>query len=486
MNNEEEKEEESLTVIDMENRVFHTSSEIGHGGQGIVYHVKDDMDIAVKIAIDFNGAPVVDHNAIKEVSERLNNIRRLPIPKDINLSQPLSILKSHAGYVMTFMKGMKSFESFLKLKEKVKEIPSWLCNGEGKPVENAELWANYCISGGLRTRLIALYKISELLASLHMNGLVYGDISAGNLMYKKEGENISGGLIDADNINFAGKGKTYYTPGYGAPEIITGQNGATIFSDSYAFAVAAFFILTMMHPYKGEKVLGVNSEDDDDWAKTVTVQAQKDTGDFKDDGRLPWIFDQEDDSNSFGSFEQVMELFLTPELMALFDNTFRVGHTKPELRTPLIRWPLAFARAADKTIRCSSCGMTYYYSEERDECPYCSGKTGDVLKVTTNKANGEKSIFVHELSDEQEVEIPSRCFEPFRIGKGDESVIGLKKKGNTIEIIKLNDSIVPYIVFDDGEEETLIGKRVLNKSTAFTVFYKDAMSEKVRIEVIGE
>ena len=62
----------------------------------------------------------------------------------------------------------------------------------------------------------------------------------------------------------------------------------------------------------------------------------------------------------------------------------------------------------------------------------------------------------------------------------------LKKKGNTIEIIKLNDSIVPYIVFDDGKEETLIGKRVLNKNTVFTVFYKDAMSEKVRIEIIGE
>lgn len=90
------------------------------------------------------------------------------------------------------------------------------------------------------------------------------------------------------------------------------------------------------------------------------------------------------------------------------------------------------------------------------------------------------------MSDEQEVEIPSRCFEPFRICKGDEPVIGLKKKGNTIEIIKLNDSIVPYIVFEDGKEETLIGKRILNKRSVFIVFYKDSMSEKVRIEVIGE
>lgn len=481
--NKDENKEGSFAVSDMENRVFHTSSEIGHGGQGIVYHVKDDMDIAIKIAINSNGEPVTDHNTIKDISERLRNIRRLPIPQNINLSQPLAILKSHAGYVMSFMNGMKSFESFLKLKESVEEMPSWLCDEDGKPVVNAEIWANYCISGGLRTRLQALYKVSELLASLHMNGLVYGDISAGNLMYKKIGHNVSGGLIDADNINFAGKGKTYFTPGYGAPEIVTGQNGATIFSDSYAFAIAAFYILTMMHPFKGEKVVGNNSEDDD-WAKTVTGQAQKNTDDFKDDGTLPWIFDQEDDSNSYGSYEQVMELFLTPELMSLFDNTFRVGHTKPELRTPLTRWPIAFVRAADKTIRCSSCGMTFFH--ENDECPYCSSKKEEVLKVTTIKQNGEESLFIHEINENMEVEIPSRCFEPFRIGKGDEPIIGIKEEDNSIEVRKLKDSCVVHLSFENGKEEILTGKRILNKNTSFTAYYKGTMSEKVLIKVLGE
>ena len=482
MKNDEKTEVKILTVVDMENRVFHTSSEIGHGGQGIVYHEKDDMDIAVKIAIDSNGEPVTDSDAVREVSERLNNIRRLPIPRDINLSQPLAVLKSHAGYVMTFMNGMKSLESFLKLKETVKEMPSWLCDEDGNSVPNAEIWANYCISGGLRTRLLALYKVSELLASLHTNGLVYGDISAGNLMYKKKGQSIQGGLIDADNINFAGKGKTYFTPGYGAPEIINGKNGATIFSDSYAFAIAAFYILTMMHPFKGEKVVGDNGEEDD-WAKTVTVQAQKDTRDFKDDGTLPWIFDQDDDSNSYGSFEQVMELFLTPELMALFDNTFGAGHTKLELRTPLTRWPLAFVRAADKTICCPSCGMTYFHDNEK--CPYCASAKGDILKVVTVKANGKESVFVHEIDFGKEVEIPTRCFEPFRIGKGDEPVIGIKNNGDSIELRKLKDSSVVYLSFDDGKEEILAGKRIVNKDTILTAYYKGSMAEKARIEIIG-
>ena len=484
MNKDKNEELKSFSVVDMENRVFRTSSEIGHGGQGIVYHVKDDNDIAVKIAIDSSGEPVTDLNAIKEVSERLKNIRRLPIPQNINLSQPLAILKSHAGYVMTFMNGMKSFESFLKLKEIVKEMPSWLCDDNGNPVINAEIWANYCISGGLRARLYALYKVSELLASLHMNGLVYGDISAGNLMYKKFKQQFLGGLIDADNINFACKGKTYFTPGYGAPEIVNGHSGVTAFSDSYAFAVVAFYILTMLHPFKGEKVIGSN-EDDDDWAKTVTVQVQKDNENFKDDGTLPWIFDKEDDSNSYGSIEQVMELFLTPELMFLFDNTFRIGHTKPELRTPLTRWSIAFARAADTSIQCSSCKMTYFYSDENEECPYCSTKKRSLLKITKNKPYDEKLIFVHELENE-EVEIPSRCFEPFRISKGDEPIIGIKKNKNSIEVRRIKESIVVYLGFDDGKEKNLAGKMILNKSSLFTVFYQGTMTQKVHIEIIGE
>lgn len=476
--------EESLAVVDLENRVFYTSTEIGHGGQGIVYQVKDDMDIAVKISLDSNGVPVTDDNSIKEISKRLVNIRRLPIPQNINLSQPLAILKSHAGYVMTFMNGMKSFESFLKLKETVEKMPSWLCDKDGNTVVNAEIWANYCISGGLRTRLLSLYKVSELLASLHMNGLVYGDISAGNLMYKKNGQLISGGLIDADNINFEGRGKTYFTPGYGAPEIVTGQNGATIYSDSYAFAVAAFYILTMMHPFKCSKVIGITDAEDDDWAKTVTCQSQKDNGDFKDDGSIPWIFDQKDDSNSYGSIDQVMELFLTPELMALFDNTFGLAHTKPKLRTPLTRWPIAFVHAADKTIRCHSCGMTFFH--ENDKCPYCSTKKGDVLKVGTKKQNGKELLFVHEINENIEVEIPSRCFEPFRIGKGDESIIGLKEKDNTIEVRKIKDSCVVYISFENGKEEILTGTRILNKDISFTAYYKGPMSEKAVIRIFEE
>ena len=110
----------------------------------------------------------------KKFYEKLNQIRLLPIPQNINLSKPLAILKSHAGYVMSFMNGMKSLGEFLKLKAHVEEdeIPSWLLN-DGKPIDDFELWVNYCKTGGLRSRLLALYKASELLACIHAKGLCY-------------------------------------------------------------------------------------------------------------------------------------------------------------------------------------------------------------------------------------------------------------------------------------------------------------------------
>ena len=464
---EEKTDKAVIDVIDTDNLKYTLGEKIGQGGQGAVYHVKDDLDIAVKLVVDADGNPVKDNSAAKTVSEKLRLIRLLPIPENINLSKPLAILKSHAGYVMTFMNAMKSFDHFLKLNAKIeeKEVPLWLKDDNGKQIPNAEIWVNYCKTGSLKTRLTALYKISEEIASLHSNGLVYGDISGGNLMFKNDGNKITAGLIDADNINFAGKSKTYFTPGFGAPEIINGTSHATIFSDAYAFAVAAFYVITMMHPYKGKRVIGDENEDDD-WAKTVVSQKKADYNNFNDDGSLPWIFDQNDDSNSFGSIEQVNSLFLTPTLFALFDNTFSEGHTKPFLRTPLTRWAKAFSDAADMTVKCPECGMTYYYdNQENGEycCPYCSQKRGKIIVAKSYLKNSEKPshIFVQEIGAEEAV-LPSRCFEPFRILKSDEDLVGIRTENNFIEFRALDDEKPITVSKNGGDERILTGRIQFN------------------------
>lgn len=451
--------------------------------------MKDDLDIAVKLVIDKEGNPVSSNEAVKEISDKLFEIRRLPIPQGINLSRPLAILKSHAGYVMTFMNEMKSFTDFMKLNKPVEKenIPFWLKDAEDNLVAGGEVWANYCFTGGLRTRLLALYKVSELLASLHMNGLVYGDISDGNLMYRQNEKVITAGLIDADNINFAGRSKTYFTPGFGAPEIVNGTDSATMYSDSYAFAVAAFYILTMMHPFKGKMVIG-QEEDEDNWSKTVSVQNKQDMKDFKDDGSFPWIFDRNDDSNAYGNEGQARALFLNDELFSLFDNTFSLGHTKPHLRTPLSRWPLAFARAADSTVSCPSCGMSYYY-EENQECPYCSAKKGLVVKAESFSKNKVlKHTFVHELGS-QECFLPSRCFEPFRTQKGDNPIVALKVEKGLLEVRSVDDEKIIFCN-SNGNETPLVSKKIINlaenASLSFTFVYKSPQAYTVKLSILGD
>lgn len=475
-----------IQVTDMENRKYTLGDIIGQGGQGAVYRVKKDCDIAVKLVTDKDGLPLKTDDAIRDVSQKLTDIRILPLPYDINLSRPLTVLKSHAGYVMSLMSDMKSFAAFLKLNDKVEKYPPWLSDDKQQPISGAEVWFNFCKTGGLRTRLHALYKISELLAAIHAKGLVYGDISSGNLMYKETESGITAGLIDTDNINFAGKSKTYFTPGFGAPEITTGKSDATVYSDSYAFAVVAFLVLTMLHPFKGKKVFGAEDEDED-WANTVTSQQKSDPGNFNDDGSYSWIFDQNDDSNSYGDLGQVQTLFLTPLLFALFDNTFSAGHNKPKLRTPLIRWPHAFAQATDLTIKCPSCGMSYYYDYEENNrhcCPYCSADRGHFVLVQSYFKTGKAPLytFVHEIN-EKELYLPSRCFQSFKINKADKPILGLTLKDGAIEL-RLMDNKEVLFIQKDTMKERFIGTYKFKVSNAHN-FSITLTSESRKIIISG-
>jgi serine/threonine protein kinase len=100
-----------------------------------------------------------------------------------------------------------------------------------------------------------LSAVAEVLARLHGKGLAYGDPSPANLLIPPnpvDEPNVF--LIDADNLRaFAQAGSHYiFTPGYGAPEVVTGQHGISTLSDAHAFAVIAYKVLTTNHPFVGE------------------------------------------------------------------------------------------------------------------------------------------------------------------------------------------------------------------------------------------
>jgi serine/threonine protein kinase len=397
---------------------------LGQGGQGVVFRTKDP-DLAIKLVTDESGNPFTDEELVQRYSKRFKRVRLLPLPESLNISVPAAVLQNNAGYVMQLLSEMVPFSHFCldgKSAEKIDpdDIPEWL---SAMPENEAKKIVHYVKTGGLRRRLHALYKCASLLARLHGNGMVYGDISPNNIFISERLDDTSVWLIDADNIRFeiSAGGSVVYTPKYGAPELLQGEDGGRPSSDCNAFAVVAFYLLSLIHPFVGKKV---DRTDEGDWA-----DEENDDEDIEEKayaGLFPWVDDRDDDSNSSDS-GLPRSLLLTDKLTALFEGTFGPGRTSPVLRPTIYHWPEALAQAADIAVTCPDCSMNYYYDfihpeTEGHHCPYCKTQRPQVLILESYRWNGpNKSLnspcwrYVREISQGSRLTIPRRVFDDFEM-----------------------------------------------------------------------
>ena len=432
---------------------------LGQGGQGVVFRTKDP-DLAIKLVTDESGTPVTDEKSVERYSERFKRVRRLPLPESLNISVPAALLQNNAGYVMQLLSEMVPFSHFWldgKSAENIgpDDIPAWL--SETSENEAKEI-VYYYKTGGLRRRLTALYKCAALLARLHGNGLVYGDMSPNNIFISEGLDDSTVWLIDADNIRFeitAGE-SVVYTPKYGAPELVQGKDGGRPSSDCHAFAVVAFYLLSLIHPFVGKKVDGT---DEGDWAD------EENDGENVEDkayaGLFPWVDDQDDDSNSSDS-GLPRSLLLTEKLITLFENTFGPGRTSPLLRPTIYHWPEALAQAADITVTCPDCLMNYYYDfihpeTEDHNCPYCKTQRPQVLILESYRYNGaDKPLnslswrYVREISQGTELTIPRRIFDEFAMLDSDTAEVLISSSNNGILIKKSDHGKVDLSVAADS------------------------------------
>lgn len=418
---------------------------LGQGGQGVVFRTKDP-DLAIKLVTDESGTPVTGEESVKRYSERLKRLRRLPLPESLNISVPAALLQNNAGYVMQLLSEMVPFSHFWldgKSAEKIgpDDIPAWLL---AMPENEARKIVHYYRTGGLRRRLHALYKCASLLARLHGSGMVYGDISPNNIFISEGLDDSSVWLIDADNIRFeiTAGGSVVYTPKYGAPELVQGKDGGRPSSDCHAFAVVAFYLLSLIHPFAGKKVDGT---DEGDWADDENYD--QDIEDKAYAGLFPWVDDQDDDSNSSDS-GLPRSLLLTDKLTMLFEDTFGPGRTTPLLRPTIYHWPEALAQAADMTVTCPGCSMDYYYDfihpeTEDHNCPYCKTQRPQVLILESYRWNGaDKPLnspswrYVREIPLGAELTIPRRIFDEFAMLDSDTAEVLISSSDNGILIEK--------------------------------------------------
>ena len=417
---------------------------LGKGGQGVVFRTKDP-DLAIKLVTDASGTPVTDKESVERYSKRFMRVRLLPLPESLNISVPAALLQNNAGYVMQLLSEMIPFSHFWLdgISEKnitPDDIPVWLSK---MPENEAKTIVHYYKTGGLRRRLIALYKCASLLARLHGIGMVYGDISPNNIFISEGLDDSSVWLIDADNIRFeiTTGGSIVYTPKYGAPELVQGKDGGRPASDCHAFAVVAFYLLSLIHPFIGKKVDGTYERD---WADD-----ENDNEDIEEKayaGLFPWVDDQSDDSNSSDS-GLPRSLLLTEKLTSLFEDTFGPGRTSPWLRPTIYHWPEALAQAADMTITCPGCSMNYYYDFKHPEtddysCPYCETQRPQVLILESYRWNGANKLlnlpcwrYIREIPLNAELTIPRRVFDEFAMHDSDtaEVLISSTDKGVLIK-----------------------------------------------------
>jgi len=462
--------------IDEFDNVHFIKEKLSQGGQGIVYRTRD-KDAAIKLVTDKNDNVVTKEKDVAEYLKEFRKLRLLPVPREANITFPAALLSGKAGYVMTFLEDMRPVSFFnvkfgekYKLLKKDEEIPQWL---SAIPDKNAarEIIVYYK-TGGLRSRLQVLYKISSQLALLHGAGLVYGDISHNNIFFSDKEDRCNIWLIDADNLKYEGEEGAVYTPWYGAPELMQGKSNGTMASDCHSFAVLAYEMLTMVHPFLGKKVFGGEV----DWADT------KNDGQNPEDqalmGLYPWVGDADDDSNSNdGGLPPV--LLYDDEIAELFQKTFGAGRIDPLKRSVIFHWPYAFARAADTTIQCPDCSMSYRYDykdsgSKKEQCPYCGKLKPQAIVMEAysweNNALGKKQwTFAREVNpSDRKIIFPSRLFSVFPLVESDIPVLEIEIRESSVLFKKGEDVDMEFLMavkeVDSGKFKKLFSQISFNQS----------------------
>ncbi len=322
------------SVVDVNGVRYELVELLGRGGQGAVYAVKGGQ-LAVKLVA---GRSQRDRERMRN---QLTHVRSLPVG-ELSLAKPLEMLRPpHTGYVMELLTGMVPIRTLLTPPKSEPAGVEW-----------------YLRTGGLRRRLLVLARAARTLSQLHGKSLAYSDPSPANIFISEDPAFAEVWFIDTDNLRHEsspGALAGVYTPGYGAPELVQGKSGVTTLTDVHAFAVIAFQVLALAHPFIGNFV--------HDGEPELEAQAFA--------GLIPWVDDASDDRNR-ASFGVPREWVLSPRLSEAFERTFGAGRVTPSERPGATEWAECLFAAADATIPCPVCRGTFYFNQPR--CTWCDAE----------------------------------------------------------------------------------------------------------------
>ena len=443
-------------IVDLNGNEHIIEKRIGGGGQGDIYSTKDPS-IALKI------------NKKDDNNELFETLIRLPIPRNINITLPIAILKEKSGYVMAFLEKMIPFEkSFGKNLSYQKDeiISSWLKSFNKEETETMfNDFYNYQKTGGKLKRLLAYLKCGIVMAKLHTNGLVYCDFSTNNVFISENRKYNNVYFIDADNLNFQEytKRQGYYTPWFAAPEVIAG-GGCTYYSDDYSLILSFFWDLIGIHPFKGQKLDTENDFDSENFGDNLEEKVMN--------GELPWIRDKEDSSNFKDNGIYDLLVRENSELDILFDRTFsKKGKENRITRPTSFEITYEIIKEFDRTIKCKNCEMEYVIENEENKCPWCDCTHNKILKVNTFKLYPDnKKIKIWNFQKEirirnESFSIPVRVVEDFLSDRLEEELFKIKLNDSGVVICYFNEEF-DFRIKDDKNNKKLFEKiNIENKNT---------------------
>lgn len=331
-----------LEQVESDNSDIYKLQFMAEGGQGAVFQTQH-KNLLVKLSCAKTGT--ID---IPKIYRRYASLRcRTDLPS--YLAKPLCEIKPIEkngvvvyGYVMELMEDMVSLGSLFRQKNE-------------NPI-------NYIKRlGGIRRMYIILRKVAEILDGIHCAGYCYGDLNPNNVFVSSDPTFNAVQLIDCDNLMIAAdfKGTIYY-PGYGAPELMKKSIAAnTPITDTWSFAILAFYTLRQVHPFKG--LLVENAVTDE-----ISLMEQK-----ASEGDLPFI----DDATENNQTERALPINImeTTKLQNLFAKTF--GKNKSDLSRPVLsEWIESLKEGEHDFLKCGNCGELYIWQKEK-QCPFCDSKS---------------------------------------------------------------------------------------------------------------
>ena len=333
---------------------FSVGKLLGKGGEGEVYAVQGNKNLALKIYKNLDKANEFDK--IRKLSHMIQNRPRLANASagSLGLAWPSELAFDSAGENRRF-------------------IGYTMPRAPDKSGLLYEIMLTDKYQATWRARVRIAHKLSKIVASLHEIGYVIGDFKSINVLVTPKMNPI---LIDTDSMQVEdmSTGKVFYctvfTPEYMAPELAKAlENQANLENyerdhkeDCFALAVMIFQLLMLgVHPYSGRNRRNPQlTQVDENVAKGNNI--------FKK--TLFWS--DVIPSKNVPDFE-----ILPPNVLELFRQTFTFGHENPQMRPPLERWIEVLAKLdpeekVDQNILQCSREKSHFYSAHLKKCCWCS------------------------------------------------------------------------------------------------------------------